>query len=149
MSNYQPHRQDWEEVRIKKRIPKNSTEQKTEQKTRDKNEPRTVLRNTSPNASSTMKVSKSVLNDSADPETLPTVLMTNDSLSTAMKKARNAKIMPNGLPMTQTDLDKAAQVPKNTVRDYENGSAVYNSDHVNKIAQALGVTLPRPKRQKA
>lgn len=145
MSQYQPHRQDWEPVIIRKRTAKTGTDQKTS----SKNDPRTVLRNTSPNASSTVKVPKSVLDDSADPETLPTVLMTSDSLSTAIKKARNAKLMPNGTPMTQSDLDKAAQVPKNTVRDYENGTAVYNSDHVNKIAQTLGVTLPRPKRQKS
>lgn len=136
------HRQDWEPVILRNRNPKtNSKQQKNA-----KGDVQTVLRNTTPNASSTVQLPKTLLHD-FDPENVPTVLMTSNNLSTSIRIARNAKLMPNGLPMTQSDLDKASQVPKNTVRDYENGSAVYNSDHVNKIARALGVTLPRPRRQ--
>lgn len=140
------HHQDWEPVVLRKRA--TTTNKKS---ANDGTGTKTVLRNSSPNANATntVKHPKNILNDSTnpDPETLPTVLMTNTNLSSAMKTARNSKIMPNGLPMTQSDLDKASQVPKNTVRDYENGSAIYCADHVNKIARTLNVTLPRPKRQ--
>jgi len=138
------HRQDWEPVILKSRKPK------TTQSTTSKGDVKTVLKTTSPNSNTkTVKLPQNLLNDNdPEPEALPTVLMTGNSLSTAIRVARNAKAMPNGLTMTQSDLDKASQVPKNTVRDYENGTAIYNVDHVNKIAHALGVTLPRPKRQK-
>jgi ribosome-binding protein aMBF1 (putative translation factor) len=136
------HRQDWEPIIIKSRKSKTNTQQSKN----SKGDVQTVVRHTSPNASTTAKLPKSLLND-FDPENVPSVLMTSNNLSSAMRIARNARVMPNGLPMTQSDLDKESQVPKNTVRNYENGSAVYNSDHVNKIARTLGVTLPRPKRQ--
>src|SRR5262245_6477927 len=108
------HRQDWEPVIIKKRTPKTNTQQ-----TKASNaEPRTVLRKTSPNNNNAVNLPKSMLYDSTDPdpETLPTVLKTNGNLSSAIRNARNAKIMPNGLQMTQSELDLASQVPKNTVR---------------------------------
>lgn len=140
------HRQDWEPVILKKRTPKTTNGAQTKT---SNTEPKTVLRKASPNNNNAVNLPKSILYESTDqdPETLPTVLKTNGNLSTAIRSARNAKIMPNGLTMTQSELDLASQVPKNTVRDYENGTAVYNAEQVNKIARVLGVTLPRPKRQ--
>lgn len=83
-------------------------------------------------------VSKSMTDD-FDPETAAIPKTTTYTLSTAMKNARNAK------GITQSKLDQALNLPKNTVQNYESGKAVYNPEHVNKIARYLGTTIPRPK----
>lgn len=45
--------------------------------------------------------------------------------------------------LTQDDLNKIAQLPIHTIRDWENGSAVYNSTILQKIGKALGTTLKK------
>jgi ribosome-binding protein aMBF1 (putative translation factor) len=87
-------------------------------------------------------VSKSITDD-FDPETAAIPKTTTHSLSTAMRNARNVK------GITQSKLDQALNLPKNTVQNYESGKAVYNPAHINKIARYLGVVLPRPKKTKA
>ena len=77
-----------------------------------------------------------------DPETAATPTTSNLSLSSAMQKARSAK------GLTQAQLNQECNLPKNTIRDYESGKAVYNAAQVNRIARHLGVTLPRPRKAK-
>lgn len=77
-----------------------------------------------------------------DPETAATPTISNLSLSSAMQKARSAK------GLTQAQLNQECNLPKNTIRDYESGKAVYNAAQVNRIARHLGVTLPRPRKTK-
>ena len=86
-------------------------------------------------------VSKAMTDD-FDPETAAIPKTTTYSLSTSIRNARNAK------GITQSKLDQALNLPKNTVQNYESGKAVYKPAEINKIALYLGVVLPRPKKTK-
>lgn len=65
-------------------------------------------------------------------------------LGRAIQTARTAK------NMKQSDLDKACNFPANTVRNYENGTAIVNQAQITKMERALGsgTKLPRPKPKK-
>ena len=52
-------------------------------------------------------------------------------------KARNEK------GLKQIDLAKQANLDSKTVAEIERGGCVYNATHINKIAKALGVNIPR------
>lgn len=56
-------------------------------------------------------------------------------LGLAIQQARATK------KMTQKDLDHACQLPVNTTRDFENGSALVDHRILQKMSKALGVTL--------
>jgi len=45
--------------------------------------------------------------------------------------------------MTQDELNKKCNFPKNTIRDYENCIAIVNTQQLNKLNIILGVVLPR------
>lgn len=150
--------QEWKEVsharkKTKKEIPSEENKEKINpsipkhqsQKAAIKNESVTSTSLTKP-ISHTSKATRTVLHD-FDPENAPSVVYTSNDLSSSIKTARNIKLMPSGEVMTQAELDKACGLPKNTVRDYENGTATYNAEHINKIARVLGVNLPRPKKK--
>lgn len=80
-----------------------------------------------------------------DPENITKPRLAGNELGRAIQKARSEKKNPStGRAYTQSDLDKACNLPKNTVRDYENGTAKYNPDYVNRMAKVLDVVLPRP-----
>lgn len=89
-------------------------------------------------------LNKTVLHD-FDPENVSKPPTADTNLKQAIQAARMAKKKPDGSTMTQADLDKACQFPKNTVRDYENGTAVVVSQQITKMNQVLGVKLPRQK----
>lgn len=90
-------------------------------------------------------VSNNILGSKAandyDPENIKKLVTTNQSLGKAIQTARMAK------KWKQSDLDKRCNLPKNTCQSYENGKAIYNAQYVNKMARALGVILPRPKKR--
>jgi ribosome-binding protein aMBF1 (putative translation factor) len=46
---------------------------------------------------------------------------------------------------TQDDLAKNCNLPKETIRDYENGKAVVKQVEISKINKALGIQLKKPK----
>ena len=116
--------QDWEPVILRKP----GAEKKTE----------TVRKTTGSNVRTIHVSSKSANN--FDPENMEKPKMTNTSLGKAIQTARMQK------KMTQKDLDRQCNLPKNTVQDYENDKAVYVPAQVNAMARVLGVTLPRPKK---
>lgn len=60
------------------------------------------------------------------------------SLGKALEKARSAK------KLSQSDLDKKCSFPANTVKSYENSTAVINQQYLSKLEKELGVKLPRP-----
>ena len=79
------------------------------------------------------------LTDNFDPESSATIKTSDHSLAISLQQARqNSKI-------TQSELDKACNLPAGTTRNYENGSAAYRPNEVYKMARVLKVTLPRPK----
>ena len=97
----------------------------------------TVRRNTE------NKHNSNVLNKTAshdfDPENTTKPTVSNHDLGLAIQRARAAKNS-----MTQSELDKACNFPKNTSRDYENGTAVIQHEQLNKMNSVLGTKLPRP-----
>jgi ribosome-binding protein aMBF1 (putative translation factor) len=82
----------------------------------------------------------SIAND-FDPEEAVEIKKADKSLADAIRDARALK------GMKQVELDKACNLPKNTVQSYESQNAIYNPTSVNKIGRYLGVKLPRPKAQ--
>jgi|SRR5579863_10468703 ribosome-binding protein aMBF1 (putative translation factor) len=87
----------------------------------------------------TPTLSKKSAND-YDPENLQAPTTSNHDLGTALQQARMTK------NLTQTELDNRCSFPKNTVRDYENGTAKIVPDQLNKLNSVLSVKLPRPKK---
>jgi putative transcription factor len=77
-----------------------------------------------------------------DPENISKLPTSTLELKHAIQEARKNK------KMSQADLDKACNFPRNTIRDYENGKAVLVPDQLNKMNTVLGVKLPRPKKTK-
>lgn len=61
------------------------------------------------------------------------------SLALQIQQARTEK------KMSQTDLNKACSLPANTVRDYENGSAIIKQNELTLMSKVLGVQLKKPK----
>ena len=85
-------------------------------------------------------VSKKVATD-FDPENISQPLTSNIDLGKAIALARASK------GLSQADVDKQCNFPKNTVRDYENGKAIINHDFISKLNNVLGTRLPRPSKQ--
>ena len=81
-------------------------------------------------------------NDNFDPDQQTNITISNKTLAIAIQKARAEK------KITQTEVDRSCNFPKNTVRDYENCKAVINSNQLNKLNRVFGVKLPRPKKTK-
>lgn len=71
----------------------------------------------------------------------PNVRKGGVTLGSAIKTARANK------NWKQSDLANSCGLRVNIIRDYETGKATYNANEVNKIARALGVKLPRPKKK--
>lgn len=86
-------------------------------------------------------IGKKNIND-YDPENIDVPVVSNRDLCIALQKARQNK------NITQSELDKMCNFPKNTVRDYENGSAIIHVAQIMKMNTALGVKLPRPVKKK-
>ncbi|VBB17792.1 Multiprotein bridging factor 1 [Yasminevirus sp. GU-2018] len=126
--------QDWDPVILRRK--------KTDAERIKSGEYETVARKESPNKNST-QLKRDTLHN-FDPESITAPVTSNRDLGLAIQKARCAKIKADGKCMNQTDLDHACGFAKNTVRDYENGTAVVKPDDINKMNRALGVVLPRP-----
>ena len=77
-----------------------------------------------------------------DPSKIEAPLKSDLTLGQAIQKARTA------LGFTQDKLNKDCMFPANTVKTYENGSAVVSPEQINKMEKVLRVKLPRPKKQK-
>ena len=102
----------------------------------------TVKRTGNPNSHGSSLLGAKAAND-FDPENIQKIVTSNQDLGKAIQKARTAK------GWKQLELDQKCNLPKNTCQTYENGKAVYNAQHVNKMARILGVTLPRPNKKKS
>jgi ribosome-binding protein aMBF1 (putative translation factor) len=121
---------------------------KTKQETLRSGDYITVARQTPPNSHNTSIMSAKTAND-FDPENISRPVSSSHDLASAIRDARVAKTNADGQSMTQSDLDKACQFAKGTVRGYENGTAVYNAEQVNEMARTLGVKLPRPSKKRS
>lgn len=130
--------QDWETVVIQR--------EKTKEEKIKSGEVDTVRRQQTAN-SHTVTVSKKLAND-FDPENIQKVATSTHELGQAIASARsNLKSRSNpDRTMTQSELDQVCQFPKNTVRDYENGTGKIVSGQLNTLNRVLGVVLPRPKK---
>lgn len=127
--------QDWEPVVLQRKKPKNTDNENTVIA------PRNVpLNKPKPEGS------KQLLHD-FDPDHVSKPLVSNRDLALALQKARIAKIDADGKPMTQGQLDKACNLPTNTIRDYEACKAVVSSQQLLTIERFLKVHLPRPPKQ--
>lgn len=130
--------QDWKPVVINRKSTPTTITNDTGRSSNETNKSSIVTsRSTGPNKNDAM-LPRKVVKD-FDPENMTKPTTSNLELSKAIQTARCAK------NMKQTDLDNACSFPKNTVRDYENGSAKINHAQINKMITVLGVTLPRPK----
>jgi ribosome-binding protein aMBF1 (putative translation factor) len=69
-----------------------------------------------------------------DPENIKKPPTANLNIKTALQTARR-----NKNNMKQDELDKLCNLPKNTTKSYEDGTAILNSAHLVKMARALGV----------
>jgi ribosome-binding protein aMBF1 (putative translation factor) len=65
------------------------------------------------------------------------------SMSDQIKTARNAMRKPDGSIVTQSDLNNMCAFPPNTIRDFENGTAVPDPNKVNKLSKILKVQLKK------
>lgn len=83
------------------------------------------------------------LTDDFDPENAQKVTTSNRSMGLAIQQGRTAK------GLKQADLDSTCNLPRGTTSSYESGKAVYRPADVNKMARALGVTIPRPGKSKS
>ena len=81
--------------------------------------------------------------DDFDPESMKPITTSNRSMGLAIQKGRMAK------GVKQAELDGACNLPKGTTSSYESGKAIYKPGEVNKMARALGVTIPRPSKSKS
>jgi ribosome-binding protein aMBF1 (putative translation factor) len=77
-------------------------------------------------------------------DVITTLPHSDRSLSLQIQQARLAKQV-GGHTMTQSDLNKACNLPANTVRDYENGTAIVKQHELTAMSRALGVMLKKPK----
>lgn len=122
--------QDWEPVTIKKIT-------------------KTAKTSTTSTSSSHPHVSKaqSILANDFDPaHSLPKIQTSTRELSQAIQIARMAKKSTTDPEkvMTQSELDNLCRFPKNTIRDYENGTAPIVGPQIDIMNRILGVKLPRP-----
>ena len=69
-----------------------------------------------------------------DPENIKKLPTSDHNIKTALQNARR-----NKNNMKQDELDKLCNLPKNTTKSYEDGTAVLNSAILVKMARALGV----------
>lgn len=108
-------------------------------------EPKTLKKKTNnvdPNSSKTSRSRAQMAND-FDPENITKPVMSTQTMAQAIQSARTSK------NLTQSQLDKACNLPKGTIQSYESNKAQYNAEHINKISRQLGVKLPRPKKPRA
>ena len=103
-------------------------------------EPKTLKKKSNTTYPSSAKQSKTQMANDFDPENITKPLMTTQTLAQAIQSARTSK------NLTQSQLDKACNLPKGTVQSYESNKAQYNAEYINKISRQLGVKLPRPKK---
>ena len=122
-----PHIQDWETVTIKK-TPKSVTGAGTASHTY------------------VSKAQSTLANDFDPAHAAPKIQTSTRELGQAIQMARMAKKSASDPEkvMTQTELDNLCRFPKNTVRDYENGSAPIIGPQIDAMNRMLGVKLPRP-----
>lgn len=90
----------------------------------------------------THNVNKQYKNNDYNPVNCIQPNISNMELGKAINKARCAKLL------TLSDLDKKCCFPKNTVKNYENCTAIIIPSQINKLNDVLGVVLPRPKKNK-
>jgi putative transcription factor len=126
--------QDWEPVILRK--PKSAEELK---KDGLKNGTMEIVRKQTSTNKKTNQVAPKMAND-FDPEHISAPKHSTLDLACAIRNARVAK------EMKQADLDRVCNFPPNTVQQYENGTAIINSQQLIKLDRALGLTLPRPKK---
>ena len=100
-------------------------------------EPVVFRKRPAPKRGPTPSTSRAVTND-YDPETVTAPKTSNRSMGLSIQQGRQAK------GMKQTDLDSTCNLPRGTTSSYESGKAVYKPNEVNKMARALGITIPRP-----
>ena len=77
-----------------------------------------------------------------DFEAVGSVLKPHLELCQSIQKGR----LTHQPPLTQHDLDKLCNFPLNTIKNYENGTAKYVSEHVTRMERVLKIRLPRPKK---
>lgn len=132
--------QDWEPVILRR--------EKTKEE-KIKSGDVTAVRRQQPSNNHNASVSKKLAND-FDPENMQKLVTSNHELGKAIQVARTnvASRADPDRAMTQSELDQACSFPKNTVRDYENGSAKIVPEQLNTLNRVLGVVLPRPKAKK-
>lgn len=105
-------------------------------------------KSTGGNAIQGVKVSKTVATN-FDPNSIQKIVTSNQDLAKAIQIARTkTKSRTDPLrSMNQSELDNACALPKNTVRDYENGTAQYIPEQVNAMSRVLATALPRPSKK--
>jgi ribosome-binding protein aMBF1 (putative translation factor) len=63
----------------------------------------------------------------------------SDTIALQIQQARQIK------SMSQADLNKACNLPLNTVRRYENGTAVIKQNELTAMSKVLGISIKKPK----
>jgi len=106
-----------------------------------------VIKKKVSNSNDSKTLSKDVLYD-FDPEHMTTAPKVSSDLKVAIQQARSSETNKQKKKLTQEELDKLCCFPANTIKSYENGSAVIEPNKLNKIESVLGVKLPRPAKAK-
>ena len=122
--------QDWTTVTIKKT-------------------PKPVSGSSAPKITYTSKAQSALANDFDPEHSVPKIQTSTRELGQAIQMARMAKKSPSNPEkvMTQSELDNLCRFAKNTVRDYENGTAPIIGPQIDAMNRMLGVKLPRPPKQ--
>jgi ribosome-binding protein aMBF1 (putative translation factor) len=102
----------------------------------------TVAKNKQPNKTSGPTVLSAKKANDYDPEHVEAPATSSIDLGRAIQAARSEK----DPKWTQDDLNNKCSFPKNTIRNYENGTATVDPSQLDKMNRVLGVTLPRPKK---
>lgn len=128
--------QDWHTVTIRKPVTKKSLKEEKEKLLKVPNADRKVVQKKHLNENTHTNVSRSVREENGD---VPKMNYVSHAMSQIIRKTRLEK------KYTQEDLAKLCNLDKNIISDIENPikQTVYNAQNVNKIAKALGITIPR------
>lgn len=128
--------QDWHTVTIRRPVTKKSIKEEREKLLKVPNANREVVQKKHLNENNHTNVPRSVREENGE---VPKMNYVSNAMSQIIRKTRLEK------KYTQEDLAKLCNLDKNIISDIENPikQTVYNAQHINKIAKALGITIPR------
>lgn len=69
--------------------------------------------------------------------------VTSRAVGHQIRDARTSESNKQNKKLTQSELDKLCNLPTGTIQKYENNTAIYNQNEIDKISRALGVVIKK------